>query len=284
MTITGTFKDFSLPELLQFLDHGKKTGVLAIHLQSPNSNMAHYYIWLHQGRVIAAGDRLDEKGLTLMIAQRGWISERVVARVTQICPNFNSTPLGLSLKSQGLLDGEQLKQLFKSQVVRPISTLFQAEDGLFTFKPTRSLPFAEMTGLSMPATEVILTGLRLLRNWDALADKLPDPTSGLSSLTTKQPEMQLNGQEWQLWEFVNGEISLDKISTHLRLSVETVQQIAFRLIVVGLVEEHFMVANSPSNLENTSTALSLVPVEEPPPKPNFSKSFFKNLVSFLRSK
>ena len=284
MAITGNFKDFSLPELLQFLDHGKKTGVLAIELLSENTKKQHYYIWLHQGRVIAASDRLDGKGLTLMIAERGWISERVIYRVTHICPSFIHTPLGLCLKSQGLLQAEQLKLLFNTQVIRQISSLFQAEDGLFTFKPSTNFPIAEMTGLSMTATEVILMGLRSLRNWKALADKLPDPSSGLSSLIAKQPQISLNAQEWQLWEFVNGEISLRNIATHLRISVENIQQIAFRLMIVGLVEEHFMIADSISNLESSTPPPTSTTVQKPPEKLNLSQSFFKTLVNFLRSK
>ncbi len=284
MAITGNLADFSLPELLHFLDHGKKTGLLAIEFLLENSKKQNYYIWLHQGRIIAASDRLDEKGLTLMIAQRGWISERVISRVANICPSFTNTPLGLSLKSQGLLQAEQLKLLFNIQVIRQISTLFQIEDGLFSFQPTTNLPIAEMTGLSMGANEVTLMGLRLLRNWNAFTEKLPDPTSALSSLIAKQPQIQLNAQEWQMWEFVNGQISLNNIATHLRVSVETVQQIAFRLIVVGLVEEHFMVAASPSNLTNSTPVVALTPVQETPQKKNLSQSFLKGLVSFLRSK
>ena len=284
MAITGNLADFSLPELLHFLDHGKKTGLLAIEILSKNSKKEHYYIWLHQGRLIAASDRLDQKGLTLMIAQRGWISERVISRVANICPDFINTPLGLCLKSQGLLQAEQLKLLFNIQVIRQVSALFQVEDGLFSFTPTTNLPIAEMTGLSMAANEVILMGLRLLRNLNAFADKLPDPTSALSSLIAKQPQMQLNAQEWQMWEFVNGQISLNNIATHLRISVETVQQIAFRLIVVGLVEEHFMLATATPNLTNSSPAIALKTVEEPPQKKNLSHSFLKGLVSFLRHK
>ncbi|HYW18682.1 MAG TPA: DUF4388 domain-containing protein [Nodularia sp. (in: cyanobacteria)] len=183
-----------------------------------------------------------------------------------------------------MLQPEQLKLLFNTQVIRQVSTLFQAEDGLFTFKPTTNLPIAEMTGLSMTATEVILLSLRSLRSWKAFADKLPDPTSGLSSLIPKQPQIPLNPEEWQLWEFVNGQISLHNIATHLRISVETVQEIAFRLIVVGLAEEHFMVASSTSNLTNSTHAVALAAVQQPPEKPNLSQSFFKSLVSFLRSK
>lgn len=289
MSINGNFADFSLPELLQFLDQGKKTGVLHIELSSDKnqpSNKQLYYIWLHQGRVVAASDRLDEQGLTLMIAQRGWVSERVISRVTHISSCFINSPLGLCLKSQGLVQAEQLKLLFNSQVLRPVCALFQIKDGQFRFEPISALPLGEMTGLSMSATEVILIALRALRDWSALAEKLPDPTSGLSGLSTKQPRLQLNAQEWQVWEFANGEVSLEKIANQLNLTVETVLQIAFRLIVVGLAEEHFMVAAAsiPMMEESIPEIPVIAPVPEPAHKPAISQSFLKNLVGFLRSK
>jgi hypothetical protein len=303
MTITGNFADFSLPELLQFLDQGKKTGLLYIEFLLAGTDQKKkqvYYIWLHQGRVVSAADRLDQQGLTLMIAQRGWISERVISRVTQISSCFINSPLGLCLKSQGLIQPEQLKLLFNSQVLRPVCSLFQVKDGLFRFEPTSSLPLGEMTGLSMSATEVILIGLRALRDWNALEEKLPDPTSGLSGLMVKQPKMQLNAQEWQVWEFVNGQVSLQHIANQLTIPIATVQQIAFRLIVVGLAEEYFMVAAAPTFTleESMSTATPTVtfpepvqeivsvnkPMEKPPEKSSVSQSFLKNLVGFLRSK
>jgi hypothetical protein len=243
---------------------------------------------LHQGRIMAAADRLDQQGLKLMIAQRGWISERVISRVTQISSCFINSPLGLCLKSQSLLQPEQLKLLFHSQVLRPICTFFQAQDGLFKFEPTSKMPLGEMTGLSMSATEVILMGLRGLKDWKYLEEKLPDPTSGLSGLTTKQPHLQLNAQEWQVWEFVNGQVSLQKIAQQLSLPITTVQQIAFRLIIVGLAEEYFMVAAAPEItpiLEYPTPQPALVSsAPEPTQKPNVSQSFLKNLVGFLRNK
>ena len=289
MSINGNFADFSLPELLQFLDQGKKTGVLHIELSSDKnqpSNKQLYYIWLHQGRVIAASDRLDQQSLTLMIAQRGWVSERVISRVTNISSCFINSPLGLCLKSQGLVQPEQLKLLFNSQVLRPVCALFQIKDGQFRFEPISTLPLREMTGLSMSATEVILIALRALRDWSALAEKLPDPTSGLSGLSTKQPKLQLNAQEWQVWEFANGEVSLEKIANQLNLTVETVLQIAFRLIVIGLAEEHFMVAAAsvPMMEQSIPEIPVIAPVTETAHKPAVSQSFLKNLVGFLRSK
>lgn len=303
MTITGNFTDFSLPELLQFLDQGKKTGLLFIEFLpegDENRKKQVYYMWLHQGRIVTAADRLDQQGLTSMIAQRGWISERVISRVTQISSCFINSPLGLCLKSQGLVQPEQLKLLFNSQVLRPVCSLFQVKDALFRFEPTSSLPLGEMTGLSMSATEVILIGLRALRDWTALEEKLPDPTSGLSGFMVKQPRMQLNAQEWQVWEFVNGQVSLQHIANQLRIPIATVQQIAFRLIVVGLAEEYFMVAATPTFTveEPISTSTPTItfaepvqelvpatkPIEKPAEKPPVSQSFLQNLVGFLRNK
>ncbi|MBK1988643.1 DUF4388 domain-containing protein [Sphaerospermopsis aphanizomenoides BCCUSP55] len=303
MTITGNFADFSLPELLQFLDQGKKTGILYIEFLAAENDKKKkqvYYIWLHQGRVVSAADRLDQQGLTLMIAQRGWISERVISRVTQISSCFINSPLGLCLKSQGLVQPEQLKLLFNSQVLRPVCALFQVKDALFRFEPTSTLPLGEMTGLSMSATEVILIGLRALKDWTALEEKLPDPTSGLSGLMLKQPKVQLNPQEWQVWEFVNGQVSLQHIANQLSIPITIIQQIAFRLIVVGLAEEYFMVASAPTfTLEDPlstpaptitfpepvqETVPATKTTEKPTEKPAVSQSFLKNLVGFLRSK
>jgi hypothetical protein len=299
MAITGNFADFSFPELLQFLDQGKKTGLLHIQYSldtTENAPKQNLYIWLYQGRVMGAADRLDQEGLKSMIAQRGWISERAIFRVIQISSCFINTPMGLCLKSQGLLQPEQLKMLFNAQVLRPISTLFSVKQGLFKFDTATTLPLGEMTGLSMSATEVILISLRSLRNWKSLEDSLPDPTSGLSSLVAKQPKMNLNAQEWQVWEFVDGQVSLEKIAHHLRIPVETVQQIAFRLIIVGLAEEYFMAANAPQEpvmkvdelkfVANTTKPMALLEsVPQPPPtpqKPPISQSFLQNLVGFLR--
>ncbi|MEA5618809.1 DUF4388 domain-containing protein [Cronbergia sp. UHCC 0137] len=307
MTITGNFEDFSLPELLQFLDQGKKTGRLCIELGNElekNSTKKTSYIWVHQGRIMTVTNRLDEQGLTLMIAQRGWASERVISRVMQTSSCFISEPMGLCLKSQGLLQPEQLKLLFHTQVLQPICSLFPVREAFFRFEPTRTFPLGEMTGLSMTSTEVILIGLRSLRNWSSLEEKLPDPSSGLSSLMVKQPNIPLNNQEWQVWEFLDGRVSLKDIASQLRIPLVTVQQIAFRLIVVGLAEEEFMTAStSTSVLENTISEEALVEtvphsaqksgvnqsiqksgVSQSIQKSGVSESFLKNLVGFLRSK
>ncbi|MEO3703676.1 hypothetical protein AAFM79_01170 [Trichormus azollae HNT15244] len=47
----------------------------------------------------------------------------------------------------------------------------------------------------MSATEVILIGLRALRDWTVLEEKLLDRTSGLLALILKQSKVQRNAHE-----------------------------------------------------------------------------------------
>jgi hypothetical protein len=235
---------------------------------------------------VAAADRLDQKGLLSLLTQRKWLSDRIVSKIPLIC-SLN-TPVGLCLKTQGILQAEQLMLLFRIQVVGQVTSLFELKDGKFEFEPTTTLPFGEMTGLSLPATEATLVGLRKLQDWTGLAEKLPASASGLSSMITGQPQFRLDSQEQQVWEFAKGDVSLQAIALSLGLSIEKVQQIAFRLIVVNLAEEILITTATAPNGSMTEITPQATTLEEPTmeftnPK-GMNKSFLQNLVGFLKGK
>ncbi len=151
MSITGSLSDFSLPEMAQFLERGKKTGLLTLYAlpDSPNRPPSVHYIWLSQGNLIAAADRLDQQSLVSLIDQYQWVSHRVVAKLAELCPT--EQPLGLYLKNQGALQSKQLEHLFQVQIFQQICALFQSKDAQFKFEQNVPIPREEMTGLKMPA-------------------------------------------------------------------------------------------------------------------------------------
>ncbi|MEE3719751.1 DUF4388 domain-containing protein [Tumidithrix elongata RA019] len=241
---------------------------------------------MHQGRVVATADRLDSLGLSTMLEQRGWLKNLSPAKEYTSCSL--DMPLGIHLKSQGILQTEHLKILFNSQVVKQVCTVFHLTDGQFRFDPTIQTPKAEMTGLSLPATEATLMGLRGLRNWTSLNEKLPAPDSSIFATISGKPQLRLDPQEWQIWEFANGTLTLRSIAAKLQLPIEKVQQIAFRLIVVGLAEED-PGCLSATNANEPEQSLP-EPIEETPEvnetagREVVSNSFIKNLLGFLQNK
>lgn len=248
MSITGYLSEFSVPEIFQFIEEGKKSGLLTIGTSSiPYSPEGEkYYVWFNQSQLLAASKDPNNRGLLSLIEQRKWLTPENIAKVeqfylqkAQLLPksNSNNMPMGLYLKSEGLLQAEQLKLLFHAQVIQQIGELFSLPNGWFSFKEQTSLPLAEMTGLNYPNPDAILAGLRSLKDWSALEDKLPDPNSALVSIIKSKPQFQLSQIEWQVWEFTRGNISLKEIAKQLNLSIDKVQQIAFRFIMTDLAEE-----------------------------------------------
>jgi hypothetical protein len=287
MAITSCLAEFSLPELFQFLDQGSKTGLLTLRFQpdsrSQEKRVRHALI--HQGRIVAVTNRLDHQCLLAMICQRGWISPQVLREQVNRCPA--NIPIGLYLKTQGFLQPEQLRLLFHAQVLQQVCALFRLKDAQFKFDSKATLPTTEMTGLSLSATEATLMGLRVLRDWRALADKLPEPTSALSRVSLGKRHLRLDSLEGRVWQLANGTIPLSTLASQFKQPVEVIQQTAFRLISVGLVAEVPMIAPSRAKAAEDEE-LEPVVIATTPSKENNgqapSHSFMQNLLGFLRSK
>jgi hypothetical protein len=154
MSTIGFLRDFPLPEIFQFIDKGRKTGVLRLRAlpEVPTTLPPVHYIWTYEGRIVAAANRLDQQGLISLIQQRNWVTHQVATKLFKFYPT--DQPLGLCLKNQGVLNNEQLKHLFQVQVLQQICALFQLKDAQFKLDQNVPIPMREMTGLSVPAAVV----------------------------------------------------------------------------------------------------------------------------------
>ena len=286
MSLAGHLSEYSLAEIFHFVQDGNKTGVLSIEPDlgtSPPIKDLHY-ISFQNGRImsVANGSGLGNRGLLKLMAQRKWLSsEQVKLLETQI--KLLTQPLGTHLKSQNIINAEQLTLLFNSQVLATACTLFEIRHGKFSFNPQAPLAYAEMTGLSLTTQEVTLRGLRVLKNWDGLAAKLPDPDFALQRLSSNLGGLRLDTSELNVWKLALGELSIAKIAASLEVDVAKIQQIGFRLSMVGLVQEVSVEPDQPpvNKMMDLPTPVCVgggnatVPV---------SASFLSNLMGFLKKK
>lgn len=282
MQITGYLSDFSLAELFQFLEDGGKSGQLLIEPRntSPLGQEPVCYIWFKDGKIVAASHRNDGYGLMDLIQKKGWISSRAATRIMKV--SAVRLPLGICLKSQGLLEAEDLQLVFRVQVLRQVCRLFQLTNGYFHFENQVEVPLSEMSGLKALPREVTMAGLRALRDWTALKDKLPDPSFGLLNTRKAKPKFRFNQLEWQIWEFAQGSTSLRQIAKQLDLPLDKIQQAAFRLIVTGFLEEVPSLSPPVADVPDSINAdfLSATPPQEAP----VSHAFLQNLVEFLKGR
>jgi hypothetical protein len=286
VSLAGYLSEYSLAEIFHFVQEGNKTGVLSIQPDPGSSKSVNdtYYLSFQSGRIMSVGNgsKLGNRGLLKIMAQRKWISSEQVAMLE---PHLSllDRPLGTYLKSRDVVNTEQLTLLFNSQVIATACKLFEIHHGQFNFNPQAPLAYAEMTGLSLTAQEVSLLGLRMLKNWDELTTKLPDPQAALQRFSSELVRLRLDTPEFQVWQLAVGEMSISKIANKLGLEVTKVQQIGFRLSVIGLVHE---VSVEPSQPPIGSKVEVIPPdcVGGGNATTPVSASFLSNLMGFLKKK
>lgn len=297
MALTGYLADYSLAEILQFIQQGSKTGLLSISIEpNPAENIAgiYEYTWFQSGRVVAHAKDLSSFGLISMLEKRNWVGAETSASLRAQSKTLTS-PLGLHLKSINLVDVEQLRILFHAQVLQAVCALFKLSNAKFHFDDRASVAHIkpEMTGMSVTAVEVSLLGMRSLKDWTYLERKLPAPEFGLQRLQDALPEYKLDTQETQMFIAADGKCSIDELATEIGISVRKAQEIAFRLTAVSLLKE--IALDSPSleqslrkapalaNSISASNAISASSaINTSSAKPKVSNSFLNNLVGFLK--
>ncbi len=236
--IKGNLKEFSLSELFQIIAQDVKTGLLVIKTTEHQSAWRKHYIWFNKGLIIAAANSLDGKCLVSLIRRRSWI--KTDKEEQEILNKFNyisNTALGLYLKWKNVLTDHDIDFIFRIQIMREVNPLFELKEADFLFQEGLSLPFYEMTGLSISAKELLLKGLRGLRDWSILLKKLPYATSTLGINKNVKLDVILDVYESKIWNLMESNLSLVEIARKLTLTIEKVQQTAFCLIMVGLAEE-----------------------------------------------
>ncbi|MBD2327465.1 DUF4388 domain-containing protein [Alkalinema sp. FACHB-956] len=234
--------------MLRFLHQHRQSGLLTISLDDHDSNhSAHHLgmnttdmsccIWLSYGRIVAVSDDQEVGCLLGMLSQRRWLSPATIARLQQF--SKLDKPLGLFLKSKGILQAEQIKLLFHAQVLQRIGTLFKYQLGSFNFTQGVEASVMEMTGLSISVAEALLLGLRVLRDrdWAAFEDKLPQATSALVRCETQNHPFVLDSLERKVWDTASGGLSIVEQAKLLNKPVACIQQVAYRLIMVEILKE-----------------------------------------------
>jgi len=304
MTISGTLETFSLPELFRLLDSGSKSGRLIFQsspdINNPESQL--YYLWFEQGWLVAVSDRLHPQNLIALLESRGWLNNKIATKLEQFCPE--NEPMGIYLKRLKLVTSEQLREIFDFQL-NIVYRLFENSTAWFQLdeisenskiESLQTLPWLDMTGESIRATDIVLYALRSQKNWNIFIEQLPEASYALQKLTPR-PDLQLLPLELKILEFANGEVSLKAIATKIDESFTSVQKAAFRLILAGLIDEipmangSFSAVNpsdgsffSPPRTTLTDNCSQTAIKNQPTEKSRVSLSLLKNLINFLRKK
>ena len=130
MAIRGSLREASLPDVLQLLAMGKKSGCLSVAHRTAFGS-----VFFDKGRICFAAivNRRDRLGD--MLVSNAMIAREELDQAIALQRREPARRLGEILISQGLLAREELHQHIKQQIEEAVYYLFTWTQGTFSFEP-----------------------------------------------------------------------------------------------------------------------------------------------------
>src|SRR5881394_1600714 len=167
MAIRGSLKEASLPDVLQLLSMGKKTGCLSVGHRGSFG-----YIFFDKGKIAYASivNRRDRLGD--MLVKNGKITQEQLNHAVDAQIRRRDKKLGELLIEQRALSRDQLQEFLKVQIEEAVYFLFTWTDGSFNFEPEVA-PEQQDILVSITPESLLLEGARRVDEWSLIEKKIP---------------------------------------------------------------------------------------------------------------
>ena len=205
--LEGSLACFEIPDLLTFLNMGKRTGVLV--MEHPDQETK---IFFKEGTPIFATSTKEELRIGNMLLRQGKIDvpmlENILSKHRGAGQRF-----GEMLLMEKILKREELASFLKIQVSEVIFDTFDWGRGLFSFFDRIPPPDTAVT-LEMDIQNLIMEGVRRIDERGRLSEVFPDLNMTADAVANPERIKQsvtLTREEWQVLFLVDGRRSLSEI-------------------------------------------------------------------------
>ena len=198
MAIKGSLKEASLPDVLQLLSMGKKSGCLSV---THRNNFG--YIYFDRGRISYASivNRRDRLGD--MLVKNGVITQEQLEEAIKLQSKKREKRLGELLVDLEHLSREQLHQFIRVQIEEAVYYLFTWNQGTFNFEADVA-PDEQDLLVSINPESLLLEGARRVDEWGLIEKKISSFDLIFEADRSKQHEAELTPEQQTILDLVNG--------------------------------------------------------------------------------
>ena len=234
MALKGSLKDFSLPDLFQLLNFGKKNGTLNL-----TRGQARGYICFRNGEVFFATTNWKRQSLGMKLLNAGIVTKGQVDEALELQKTAaRGQRLGQLLIRLGYITKEQLEVFVEEQIQDAVFEMLRWTEGDFDFQPGVVFP-EEDIGLSISTEELIMEGSRRLDEWNRIEKKIPNlnVVFKMTSMRGREAaQISLTPEEWMVLTYIDGEKTVRQIVELTGMSTLHTCKILYGLIGSGLLE------------------------------------------------
>ena len=220
MSLKGDLRTMPLPDVLQWVATGRKTGTLHVERRSVQKR-----IILREGSIFSSWSNDPRESLGQFLIRLGLLSEEQLFRAL-LAQEEKGRLLGSILVAEGALSEEGLKRALKAKAEETVYDLFLWPSGLFEFREGE-LPEDLLITFETPVTPVILEGIRRVDEWQRIRAVFPAMETTFRPGTPLPPGA--SPLEAQVIAFAAAGKSLAEMALELRRSEFETAALAFEL-------------------------------------------------------
>jgi uncharacterized protein DUF4388/FHA domain-containing protein len=205
--LEGDLGRLDVPDVLSFLNMGRRTGVLALEKTDQETKL-----FFRDGNPVYASSTKADLHLAAMLVRLQKVSRDAIDRAMNK-PRSGRWRVGSLLLADKLLSEPELASYLKVQVSEVIFDTFTWREGVFTFWE-KVLPPATAVTLDMDLQNLLMEGSRRLDERSRLSEFFPDLNMAVES--TANPErvkhsVTMTPEEWKVYFLIDGRRSLSEI-------------------------------------------------------------------------
>ncbi len=232
MAIRGSLKEASLPDVLQLLAMGRKTGCLSVAHRTSFGN-----IYFERGRICYASlvnrrDRLGDLLVKTSVVTQVQLDAAIAAQAKR-----RDRRVGELLVEQGALTLEQLHDAIEVQIREAVYVLFTWNQGTFNFEADVS-PDEHDHVVSINPESLLLEGARRLDEWGLIEKKIPtlDIVFEIDHSKMFVSEVELTEDQRAVLDLVDGARDVQAIVDASGLAEFEVGKALFGLFGAGFIQ------------------------------------------------
>ncbi|HEX9690788.1 MAG TPA: DUF4388 domain-containing protein [Gemmatimonadales bacterium] len=232
MAVRGNLAEVSLPDVLQLLALGRKTGSLTV---TDRANVG--YIYLDDGRISFASivNRRDRLGDLLV--KRGRITLEQLEQAVERQGRERDRRLGDILVEDGVIDREELHRYVRVQIEEAVYFLFTWARGTFRFD-SDARPEEQDFLVSINPESLLLEGARRVDEWSIIAKRIPsfDIIFEVDTERIAHAGVQLSAVQDRVLPYLDGTHDVTAIADQTGLSEFETGKALFGLLSAGFLK------------------------------------------------
>jgi tetratricopeptide (TPR) repeat protein len=232
MAIKGSLREASLPDVLQLLSLGQKSGCLSVTDRSSFG-----YIYFDRGNICYASivNRRDRLGDLLV--KNGLVEAEVLAAAVESQGTRAAKRLGEILIERDAITREQLERYIRIQIEEAVYHLFTWTEGSFYFEADQT-PEDGALLVAINPEGLLLEGARRVDEWSLIAKKIPslDLIFSLDAGAEGLRGAELSEAQRKILPFLDGHRSVGEVVEESGMVEFEVGKALFGLIQAGFAQ------------------------------------------------